>query len=643
MSDTSVPWERLRNQLPVWRALGASAGVLKLIAEGVKPTMKQPCAPYDMGCLWLEGSELAAWHELEQKYLSLGAIVRDDELDYVNAAFMIPKSSGGYRLIVDLRPFNECNVDYPTEFDTLHSLRNDLKPNDLLSTFDLADGYFHLAIHPGYQQYFGFRINGKGYRMLAVPFGWSRSPQAFMQLTRQIGQFLSNPTPLLVNGVLVKSEPIRHRILLDDFLLMYRNLQQADRCNRYVQVLLQLLGVGVNESKSSWQPEKVKLHLGLYIDTEQCMFYVPEGKLTKIRDCAKGLLSEACKHGRWVPARSVAKMCGLVMCISLAFKGAHYFTRCLYDDVKLKSGWGAKVRISNQSYKHLKFFSKLHKMWNGKSIWPASVTVSLISDASDVGWGARAADGKEAHGYWSEKTRPLHIMTRECYAVYYGLSTFKTQYANQVVDVVCDNTAVVHSLRNFSARSQQLMKVLGLIFWLCHRHNITVVPRWIGSASNVVDALSRLNADDEWRVASWLFDWVQMKFGRHDIDRFASDATTMLPRYNSVFWDPKTEGVDALAQDWSHDNNYANPPFSLINQVVKKLGKYTSVRCTLLVPDWPSKPWYLPLMLMAKAVHVIPAGTWAFQRQSTQGEVVKLRAKWPVLVVRVQKCRRSVS
>jgi hypothetical protein len=591
----------------------------------------------------VQGEELSAWLELEAKYMKLGAIVRDDQLRYVNAAFMIPKNSGGFRLIVDLRPFNECQIDYPTEFDTLHTLQRDLQPLDYLSAFDLADGYFHLGIHPDYQQYFGFRVNGKGYRMLAIPFGWSCSPQAFMLLTRAIGKFLRDPLPLWVDGVLYESEPIRHRILVDDFLLMYKSVEQGLHSNCYVRVLLSLLGVGVNEPKSSWKPERVKQHLGLTIDTERCMFFVPGEKLLKIKLYAKGLLSEASRNRRWVPARSVARMCGLVMCISLAFKGAHFFTRCLYDDLKQKASWGAKVKLSNQSYKHLVFLSKLHQIWNGKHIWPAHLTTSLVSDASDLGWGAKAADGREAHGFWSQTTRALHIMTRECYAIYYGLAAFKHLYANQVVDVVCDNSAVVHSLRVFSTRSRELMKVISLIFWFCHLHNITLVPRLIKSAHNVVDTLSRLNADGEWCVAEWLFSWIQSRYGDHDVDRFASHTTALLPRYNSAFWDPCTEGVDGLAQDWSCDNNYANPPLGLIHRVVKKLSRYRTVLCTLVVPDWPSKPWYVPLMLMATAVHVVPAGTWAFQRLSPKGEVVKLRTKWPVLVVRVQRCPRSGS
>jgi hypothetical protein len=242
-----------------------------------------------MGSLWVGGDELVAWRELEAKYIKAGAIVEDEALSYVNAAFMIPKSSGGYMLIVDLRPFNECNVEYPTVFDTLHTLQRDLRPHDLLSTFDLADGYFHLGIHPDYQQFFGFRVNGKGYRMLAIPFGWSRSPQAFMELTRAVGSFLRNPVPIWWQGVCHISEPIRHRILIDDFLLMYRSVEQAHRCNSYVRALLSVLGVGVNEDKSSWAPEQVKQHLGLTIDTAQGMFYVPEDKLQRIRKMCKGV------------------------------------------------------------------------------------------------------------------------------------------------------------------------------------------------------------------------------------------------------------------------------------------------------------------------------------------------------------------
>jgi hypothetical protein len=608
-----------------------------MIQHGVVPQMVSECLPYDKGSLTLVGDELVAWRDLEQRYLDMGAFVKDDTIRWVNNCFLFPKSSGGYRLIVDNRPFNEHNVEYPTELDTLHTLSSALCPNDFLSAFDLQDGYFHLAIHEDYQQYFGFRVNGQGYRMVAAPFGWSGSPQAFMVFTRAIGAMLERAVPLQVGGETIRSNSIRHRILIDDFLLMFKSEAAAHAGVRYTRSLLTLLGVGVNEGKSSWVPEHVKHHLGLTIDTVQCMFFVPPEKLARIRDCAKLVLSEVSRNARWVPARTLARLCGLVMCISLAFKGAHFFTRYIYDALKLKTSWGAKVKLSNMALKHVKFFSKLHQLWNGKKIWPAPVTKKLVVDASDLGWAARSDSGRQAHGHWTAMARRQHIMTRECLAVYYGLSTFGEEYVGQVVDVVCDNAAVVYGLGRFTSRSTQLMKVVGQIFWLCRRKQIELVPRLIPSSVNEVDSLSRRTASDEWSISAWLFDKLERMWGPHDFDRFASHTCHVLPQYNSVFWDPLTAGVDGLLQDWRGFNNFVHPPVRLLPQVVRKLARLRGVSCSLVVPDWPGQPWYLQLMMLAKCVRVLPAGVCAFHRlDSTRGRV-HLQAKWPVLLVRVER------
>jgi hypothetical protein len=179
-------WARVRQRVNAWAQLGTPQEVLDMITHGVKPRMITYCAPYDEGALQLHGEQLDAWHVLRDKYLRLGAIVRDDNIRWVNKCFLFPKSSGGYRLIVDNRSFNAHNVQYPTELDTLHTLSGALQPGDWMSTFDLEDGYFHLAIHVDYQKCFGFRVNGEVFRMVGLPFGWSGSAQSFMQFTRCI-------------------------------------------------------------------------------------------------------------------------------------------------------------------------------------------------------------------------------------------------------------------------------------------------------------------------------------------------------------------------------------------------------------------------------------------------------------------------
>jgi len=638
--ETGVLWLRVLQHLPHWRALGAPPHVLEMIEFGVVPQMRCECQPYDMGALYLSGTELDAWHELRDRYLNIGAIVRDDNLDYVNKCFLFPKHNGGYRLIVDLRPFNDCNVDYPTEMDTLHTLAQALRPGDVMSAFDLQDGYFHLRIHPDWQRYFGFRVNGQGYRMVGLPFGWSGSPQAFMQLTRAVGTMLHNAHPFNMAGVQYHTTSIRHRILIDDFLLMFADQNAAQRGVQYTKALLRLLGLGVHEGKSDWEPSHVKHHLGLTIDTLQCMFYVPPDKLARIRACAKLVLSEVSRHARWVPARTLAQLCGLVMCVSLAFKGAHFFTRCLYDCLKHKSGWSARVKLTNQAVAHVRFLAKLHTVWNGKAIWGSAVTAKLEVDASDTGWAARAHDGQCGQGFWGGRIAGAHIMVRECMAVYHGLTLFVDQYQGQVVDLLCDNVAVVYGLQRFTSRSGDLMRVLALIFWLCHRRRITIVPRWIPSDHNVVDDLSRRSLVGEWGVRPWLFAWVQGAWGPHTVDRFASGACRVLSRFNSVAWEPGSEAVDALHQDWLGENNYVHPPVELLGAVVRKLRRLPrgcGAHCTVVAPDWPGMPWYVPLMMLASDVRVVPAGVCAFQRLVSGGTFTAVRARWPMLLLRVER------
>jgi hypothetical protein len=66
----------------------------------------------------------------------------------------------------------------------------------------------------------------------------------------------------------------------------------------------------------------------------------------------------------------------------------------------------------------------------------------------------------------------------------------------------------------------------------------------------------------------------------------------MCTRFNSLFFDPLAEACDAFTQDWSGDNNFANPDFNDIPRVLAHAARY---RCkvTLIFPGWVSKPWYL--------------------------------------------------
>ena len=627
-------WRVLQAFSDRWEALGADPELVHAFRNGVVPEFHHPPAPYDHGGLWLEGEQLEEWLKLRDHYFSIDAIKVVEELEFCNAAFMLPKHSGGFRLCVDMRPTNACGPDYPTVYDHLYTLRDALKINDRMSAFDLADGYFHMFIHPEYQKYFGFKVQGVCYQMIALPFGWSGSPAWFMRLSRQLGAWLADPPSIAVEGETYSSSPIRHRIFLDDFLLLFGLGADGLGGVRYVQALLSYLGLKANEKKSSWALETRKLHLGLWIDTVRGVFEIPDERIARIKSCAKHVLSEVSRGFRWVPARLVARLAGMSVCVALAFGGAKFFARELYSSLKGKGSWADKVKLSNQAVKDVKMLASFPRRWNGCPIWPPSVTRVVVSDASDVGWGAQVWTGGEMQalqGRWSPGMQRQHIMVRELAAVRFSLRAALPDLKNQVVECVVDNSAAFYGLKYWASACVGLMVLLRKIFWMCDRHNITLLPRLVKSEANPADSLSRFRNDAEWLIDMRVFNLLEGWYGPHTVDLFASGSNAKVPKFYSMLGDGGAAGANALEQSWEGENAYCAPPWALISKVVRKLHATSHISCTLIVPDFPAAKWYADLLSRAKSVRSLPAGAM-FRRAS--GRLV--RSGWPLLAVRLQ-------
>ena len=65
-------------------------------------------------------------------------------------------------------------------------------------------------------------------------------------------------------------------------------------------------------------------------------------------------------------------------------------------------------------------------------------------------------------------------------------------------------------------------------------------------------------------------------------------------RFNSKYWCPGTEAIDAFTQGWVCENNWLVPPPSLISRVINKM-LAEKASGTLIIPEWKSAP-YWPLI-----------------------------------------------
>lgn len=105
------------------------------------------------------------------------------------------------------------------------------------------------------------------------------------------------------------------------------------------------------------------------------------------------------------------------------------------------------------------------------------------------------------------------------------------------------------------------------------------------------DYLSRCQDCDDWSINQSIFECLNDKWGPFTVDRFATHYNAKCLRFNSRFWVPGTEAVDAFKQCWRGERNWIVPPPNRIMESIKKI-KYERCCGTIVVPKWKSAPFW---------------------------------------------------
>ena len=101
--------------------------------------------------------------------------------------------------------------------------------------------------------------------------------------------------------------------------------------------------------------------------------------------------------------------------------------------------------------------------------------------------------------------------------------------------------------------------------WLSASH----VP---GVENNIADLKSRYFYDNkEWSLNPYMFEKVCEKFGKPEIDLFATCLNAKCELYVSFKPEPNAFVVDAFTQNWNDIKGYGFPPFSLIGRILAKI------------------------------------------------------------------------
>ena len=277
---------------------------------------------------------------------------------------------------------------------------------------------------------------------------------------------------------------------------------------------------------------------------------------------------------------------------------ARLFTRKMYKFLDGCPSWDGPVPLSSDVRGEIVFWTDNIDRSNGCEIKHSHAFTKIVnSDASADGYGGFVVDRLGdiiARGSFTEQEIGTSSTNRELLAVRNVLVSLADKLRHESVVWYSDNWNVARILEVGSSKDH--LQDLALdIFALRLKHDIKIIPCWIPREENeLADAISKFNDTDDWGVDHETFAFIQDRFGRLDIDRFADANNAKLNRFDARFRCPGCGTVDTFTADWSLDFNWLCPPISLIADTLKHAG-LCHASGVLLVPEWPSS-YFWPLL-----------------------------------------------
>lgn len=573
---------RLKYFLQQWQSITNDAFILKTVTGYIIPFSEVPHQnPMDCPRRSFGSNDLSEVKNEINHLLDIKAIRRCKETSgqFVSDIFLIPKSDGSKRFILNLKKLNKYIYTEHFKMEDVRTATKLMCKDCYMINIDIKEAYFLLPIHKSHTKFLRFYFEGNLYEFLALPFGLCSAPYIFTKILQPVFAHLRS------NGLL----SVR---FLDDFLCLGKT---AEDCLKNANITIQLLtslGFVINFEKSNLTPQTTCKFLGFLLNSNKMIIELPASKRQKILQLII-TLTESTR----IRIRDFARILGSLTaaCPAIVYGWAHTksLERAKYIALlKNHDNYDAFMTVTDNLRDDLHWW-KNNILIAVNSIRNQNYDIEIYTDASTTGWGA-ACDKEKTGGLWTTTESTNHINYLELLAAYFGLKSFAGQYRNCNILLRVDNTTAISYINRMGGVQYPHLNQISRKIWdWCEERRIFVFASYIPSSLNTeADGESRkINVDTEWELSSQAFAKIVLLFGEPCIDLFASRINTKCPLYVSWKKDPFAYNIDAFTVDWSQYYFYAFPPFALI---LKTLNKIVSDKATgiVVVPLWPSQPWY---------------------------------------------------
>lgn len=515
---------------------------------------------------------------------------------FISNIFLTPKPDGSARMILNLKNLNNFIHVEKFKLEDIKVASRLLSSNCFMAKIDLSDAFHMVSVLEEDRKFLRFEFEGDLYEYNCLPFGICSAPYVFTKIIKPVLYYL-------------RKFGYMSTVYIDDFLLFGDTYNECAKNVAFTLETLTSLGFIPNMEKSILKPSRTCVFLGLEFDSINMCIRLPKDKQKHIYDLI-------CQYQKIIKCkiRDFAKFIGTLNFATTAVKYSPMYLKNL-ERIKIdalfenNNNFEAIMRLPHfEISDDLNWWKeKIKKSHN--PIKRFDFQIEIASDASKTGWGAHSGLNK-THGFWDSSEKEKHINFLELKAAFFALLCFADSLYDCDILLRLDNkTAISYINRMGGTHVRELNHVAKEIWQFCEKRELWVYASYITSKDNkIADIESRtLEPETEFEISEFYFNIIIKKFGTFDIDLFASRVNNKCNKYISWKQDPFAFSVDAFTINWAEFYFYAFPPFSLILRSLKKIKREKAVGI-MVVPYWPSQPWY-PLfckMLISKPLYLGP-------------------------------------
>ena len=641
----------LARHYEAWVQLQAHPFLLEVVREGYSiPFHCHPPPCYrnnNMSVLQHEAFLLESMAE----FLCNGFVVLLSEPPYcVNPLQVAIQPNGKKRVILDLTHVNKFIPHQKFKMDTLQLAAPLLPQGGWCFSYDICKGFFHIDVAPEFRTYLGFSFDIAGVRFYGeftvCPFGLAPVPRLFHKILRPLVThwraqgmthflylddglgacpsreacaadsisvrqdlaslgFVEQPTKchweptqsLTWLGFIIDLRLFGLSIPLEKLVRLRTVLDKAVAATRVSARSLLSIAGRLNSMSLVYGSVALILAKPFYVHAQRSLdsgrayggtFPMPQDVLNALKSWRRAVDS--------LPTfRSLNLTQPTLMCFSDASaSGGGSLVHHLSAE---QSGALALPLFAQQLIrKHRTYELPLGDDYVSETLNtpldPALDTLTQLGkQGTALGW--PAADHMSVIN-WTPQEASRSSTYRELKALLHGLCSLAPTLAGRCIYWATDNQAVEAIMLKGSMKPD-LQQLAVQAFALARSKQIALTVLWVPRTLNLAaDELSRLVDCDDWMLVPEFFALLDTIWGPHHIDRFSSHATNQLPRFNSRFACPNSEGVDCFNFHWRSIHNWLVPPPRLVPAAVRHLQRCQATG-TLVVPYWPSASFW-PLL-----------------------------------------------